>query len=186
MSVSPLRTITERLEATEAIDAVAAPVSRTARGVLGNGGLKDVLRGTWIGHALHPLLTDVVVGSFTSATILDLVGGDDDSVQRLIAVGIAAYPPTALTGVSDWSDTAERDPGIRRAGLVHAGLNAGALSLYVASLAARRRGDTGRGRLLGLAGAGALGAAGYLGGHLSYVRGARVERATPGAAPDPA
>ena len=83
MSVSPLRTITERLEPTEAIDAVAAPVSRTARGVLGNGGLKDVLRGTWIGHALHPLLTDVVVGSFTSATILDLVGGDDDSVQRL-------------------------------------------------------------------------------------------------------
>ena len=56
-------------------------------------------------------------------------------------------------------------------------LNATALSLYAASLAARRRGDTGRGRLLGLAGAGALGAAGYLGGHLSYVRGARVERA---------
>ena len=100
------------------------------------------LRGTWIGHALHPLLTDVVVGSFTSATILDLVGGDDDSVQRLIAVGVAAYPPTALTGVSDWSDTAERDPGIRRAGLVHAVLNAGALSLYVASLAARRRAAT--------------------------------------------
>ena len=176
MSTSPLRAITERLEGTTAIDALATPASRAARGLLGTGALKDALRGTWLGHALHPLLTDVVVGSFTSATILDLVGGDDDSVQRLIAVGIAAYPPTALTGVSDWSDTAERDPGIRRAGLVHAVLNASALSLYAGSLAARRRGDSGRGRLLGLAGAGALGAAGYLGGHLSYVRGARVER----------
>lgn len=178
MTASPFRALTERLERVSAIDAVATPASRAARDVLGTGALKDALRGTWIGHALHPLLTDVVIGSFTSATILDLIGADDDSVQRLIAVGIAAYPPTALTGVSDWSDTAERDPGIRRAGLVHAGLNAGALSLYAASLVARRRGDTGRGRLLGLAGAGALSAAGYLGGHLSYVRGARVERAT--------
>jgi len=58
-------------------------------------------------------------------------------------------------------------------------VNASALAFYSASLAARRRGDSGRGRVLGLAGAGALGVGGYLGGHLAYVRGARVERATP-------
>ena len=33
---------------------------------------------------------------------------------------MAAYPPTALTGVNDWADTEPVDDGIRRAGLVHA------------------------------------------------------------------
>ncbi len=185
MAPSAPRALTERLEDTAAIDAVAGPVARTARRVLGGGAVKDALRGTWLGHALHPLLTDLVVGSFTSATILDLLGADDGAAQALIAVGIAAYPPTALTGVSDWSDAADADAGIRRAGLVHAAVNAAALSFYTASLAARRRGDTGRGRLLGLAGASALGAGGYLGGHLAYVRGARVERSAPDAGAPP-
>lgn len=181
MATSPARALTERLEGAGAIDTVARPVAAAARSVLQPGALKDALRGTWLGHALHPLLTDLVIGSFTSATILDLLGGGDEAARKLIAVGIAAYPPTALTGVSDWSDTADADPGIRRAGLVHATVNATALGLYAASLAARRNGDTGRGRLLGLAGASALGVGGYLGGHLSYVRGARVERTAPSA-----
>ena len=43
--------------------------------------------------------------------------------------------PTALTGVSDWSDEADRAPGVRRVGIVHATSNALALSLYGASLA---------------------------------------------------
>ncbi|MGZ6708776.1 MAG: DUF2231 domain-containing protein [Solirubrobacteraceae bacterium] len=181
MATSAPRTLTEHLEAASAIDVVAGPLLRTAQRALRPRVLKEALRGSWLGHALHPLLTDVVVGSFTSATILDVLGADDDAAQALIAVGIAAYPPTALTGVSDWSDSGESDPGIRRTGLVHAAVNASALSLYAASLVARRRGDAARGRLLGFAGASALGAGGYLGGHLAYVRGARVERVAPDA-----
>jgi hypothetical protein len=177
MSASPLRRLTERIEAIRAIDAVARPVARAARTALRPRALKEAVAGTWLGHAVHPLLTDLVIGSFTSATILDVLGGDDQAVQLLIAVGIAAYPPTALTGVSDWSDTEAADAGIRRVGLVHAVINATALSLYAASLAARRAGDADRGRLLGFAGASALSAGGYLGGHLAYARGARVERA---------
>ena len=52
------------------------------------------------------MLTDVVIGSFISATVLDVIGGDDSGTasERLIALGIAAYPPTALTGASDWAD----------------------------------------------------------------------------------
>ena len=38
---------------------------------------RDALSGTWLGHALHPLLTDVVIGSFLNATLLDLLGGDE-------------------------------------------------------------------------------------------------------------
>src|SRR5690349_13830034 len=119
MASAPPRTLTERLDTASALDRIAGPVAATARRALERPPVKDALRGTWLGHAVHPLLTDVVVGAFTSATILDLLGGDDRATRRLIAVGILAYPPTSLTGVSDWSDS-ERDPAIRRTGLVHA------------------------------------------------------------------
>jgi nitrite reductase/ring-hydroxylating ferredoxin subunit len=119
------------------------------------------------------VLTDVVIGSFTSATLLDLVGGDESgrARQRLIAIGIAAYGPTALTGVNDWADTEPANDGARRVGLVHAATNTVALSLQIASLAARRRGARHEGVLLGMAGTAVLAAGGYLGGHLSFAEG---------------
>jgi len=161
------------VENAEFLDAPGKAIAKSVRGRLGPGALKDALSGTWLGHALHPLLTDLVIGSFVSATVLDLVGGDRDgkAAQRLIAVGIASYPPTAVTGVNDWADSEPAGAGIRRVGLAHAALNAAALGLYGASLAARRRGRTGRGKLLGFAGATALGAGGYLGAHMSFDQG---------------
>ena len=93
------------------------------------------------------------------------------AAERLIGVGIAAYGPTALTGVNDWADSEPVDPAIRRVGLVHAASNSVALTLYSTSLAARRRGSHGRGKLLAGAGAAVLGIGGFLGGHLSYTKG---------------
>jgi nitrite reductase/ring-hydroxylating ferredoxin subunit len=105
--------------------------------------------------------------------MLDLLGGDADgrARSRLIGVGLAAAGPTALTGANDWADAEPASEAVGRAGLVHAASNVGALSLYAASLMARRRGAQRRGALLGLAGATLLGASGYLGGHLSFTRG---------------
>ena len=37
--------------------------------------LKDLLSGTWLGRPLHPMLTDVVIGVWTSASVLDILGG---------------------------------------------------------------------------------------------------------------
>ena len=65
---------------------------------------------------------------------------------------------------------------MRRTGLVHAATNATALTLYVSSLAARRRGAHRQGVVLGAAGATLLMAAGYLGGHLSYAAGVGVDQ----------
>lgn len=163
----------EAVEGASVLDGAGKAIGEAFRGAIGPGKLKDALSGTWIGHALHPLLTDVVIGSFVSATLLDVLGGDRDgkAAERLIAIGIASYPPTALTGVSDWADSEIADPAVRRVGLVHAATNSAALGLYAASLLARRRGDAGRGKALGLAGAGALATAGYLGAHLTFVRG---------------
>jgi uncharacterized membrane protein len=115
------------------------------------------------------MLTDVVIGSFMSASLLDLLnpGSDGTVSERLIALGLAAYVPTAAAGVNDWADSEPVDDGVRRAGVVHAGGNALAASLYAASWRARRRGARGRGTVLGLAGMTVLMAGGYLGGYLS-------------------
>jgi nitrite reductase/ring-hydroxylating ferredoxin subunit len=118
------------------------------------------------------MLTDVVIGSFTSATLLDLLApGDGSASERLIGVGLAAYLPTAAAGINDWADSEPVGDAVRRAGLVHAASNAAAALLYTASLRARRRGARGRGALLGLAGMGVLLTGGYLGGHMSLSKG---------------
>ena len=170
---TPLEPLLARIEAAEVLDAPGKAVAKNARETIPDGAIKDALSGTWLGHALHPLLTDVVIGAFLSATLLDLLGGDDSgkASERLIAIGIAAYGPTALTGVSDWADAEPADDGVRRAGIVHAAANAAALTLYAGSLATRRRGARRTGTLLGLGGAAVMGAAGLLGGHLSFAKG---------------
>jgi nitrite reductase/ring-hydroxylating ferredoxin subunit/uncharacterized membrane protein len=170
---APLRPLTDAIESASALDGPGKAVGKAVRGAVSPGPVKDALSGTWLGHALHPLLTDLVIGSFVSATLLDVLGGDEDgtAAQRLIGVGIAAYGPTALTGVSDWSDSEAVDPAVRRVGLVHAVSNSMALTLYSSSLVARRRGAHGRAKLLSVAGAAVLGTAGYLGAHLSFVNG---------------
>ena len=168
----PLRAV-RKVEHAEALDEAGAAIGKAVRDSIGPGALKDALSGTWLGHALHPLMTDLVIASFLGATTLDLLGGDRDgkAAERLIAVGLASYPATALTGANDWADTEVVDPRIRRVGLAHAAANSAALVLYAASLAARRRGRTGRGKLLGYTGVAALTVGGYLGAHMSFVQG---------------
>lgn len=171
--LTPLEPLVQRIEASAALDGAGKAVGRAVRGAFGGGPLKDALSGTWLGHAVHPMLTDLVIGSFVSASLLDLLapGADGAASERLIVIGIAAYLPTAAAGVNDWADTESVDDTIRRAGLVHAGCNAVAASLYGASWRARRRGARGRGAILGLAGMTILMAGGYLGGHLTLSKG---------------
>jgi hypothetical protein len=112
-----------------------------------------------------------VIGTFLSATLLDLVGADEDerARRRLVMAGVAAAIPTALTGVGDWEEEQDANEGIRRAGVVHAMANSASLMLYGASLVGRRR------RTLRLAGAAVMGAGAYLGGHLAFVKGSAVD-----------
>ena len=168
----------DAVEGAAALDGAGKAIGKRVRDTFGPGVVRDLLSGTWMGHALHPLLTDVVIGSWTSANVLDLIGGDDDdeAIQKLIGIGIAAYAPTAVSGTVDWADGEAVDPRVRRMGLVHAASNATALGLYGASLIARRRGDRGRGKALGLAGLAVMSVGGFLGGHLSYARGVGVNQ----------
>ena len=170
--LTPLEPAVRQLESAEALDPAAKAIGKAVRDNIGNGSLKDALSGTWLGHAVHPMLTDVVIGSFTSASLLDVLGPDSDAAsQRLIGLGLLAYLPTAAAGINDWADTEPVDDGIRRVGLVHAGCNAVGASLYALSWRARRRGARRLGAAFGLAGMTVMTAGGYLGGHLSMTKG---------------
>jgi uncharacterized membrane protein len=160
---------TVALEDATALDRPVNAVEPVVRTLFGSGTRASLLRGEWLGHALHPLLTDVVIGTWTSANLLDLMGGKDaaSSAQRLIGTGLLAAGPTAWTGWAEWSTAAPRD---KRVGLVHAVTNGAVIGLYAASWTARRRGRHGRGVGLGLAGATLAGVGAYLGGHLAAAR----------------
>lgn len=161
------RTLTA-LEGARLLDGLSATIDTVATWVP-PGSLKDLLSGTPIGHAIHPSLVTVPIGSFTSALVLDLTDDAPHAARRLVGLGLLASVPTALAGLSDWSDTRGAE---RRIGVVHLGLNAVGLSLLAGSWVVRRRGD---GTALALAGMGLVGVAGWLGGHLSYAMGVGVD-----------
>ena len=96
-------------------------------------------------------------------------------------MGLLAAGATVATGWSDWADAEQGNAGVRRSGVVHAAANGTATALMIGSYVARKRGARGRGRLLSLAGSAALGAGGWLGGHLSCTLGAGVTAGAPAA-----
>jgi uncharacterized membrane protein len=168
----PLARLDDAEELDEAVDLVESKVS----GLVPDDVL-DLLRGeSWLGHRLHPLLTDVTIGAFGSALLLDVFGGrgSGKAAQRLIALGILSSVPTAAAGVADWLDGNRQ---VKRTGLVHAAINDAALLLFVRSWSRRRRGRRLRGVAYSLVGATALGVGGYLGAHLTYKLGSGVQQA---------
>jgi nitrite reductase/ring-hydroxylating ferredoxin subunit/uncharacterized membrane protein len=168
-----LHEIAVRIGSVEALDRLVQPLSDLSRRLVPHGPVKDVLSGTWLGHPVHPMLTDVVIGSFTSATVLDLVGGkrSQRGANRLTLLGIVSAVPTAAAGLSDWSETYGE---AKRVGVVHASANVVGLALYAASVWSRLRHRRAKAASLGLLGMGVMTVGGYLGGHLSYVKGVGV------------
>ena len=148
--------------------------------------LHNLLDGTWLGVPLHPALTDVPVGAWTSAFTLDLVAtvtgskAAQNAADGALAVGVAGALPAAATGAADWRDLIGEE---RRIATVHALLNVAGLALNVASLAQRARGKHGAGRALSAAGLAVSGSAAHLGGELSFGLGVRVNHTFPDAPP---
>lgn len=133
--------------------------------------LAALLRGEQLGHAAHPLLTDLPIGLWSAAVALDLVGGRraQPAADRLVGLGVAAFVPTAAAGWADWSVGTR---AIQRVGVVHAALNGATVLLFGASWALRRGGRRGAGVAVSLAATLVLTASGYLGGHMVYRLGA--------------
>ncbi|MFN2491236.1 MAG: Rieske 2Fe-2S domain-containing protein [Actinomycetota bacterium] len=165
---------TEKIERNELLDRPSDQLRSAVEAVVPYGPVKDALSGTWLGHALHPVLTDLPIGAWLSSSLLDFFGGEatEKSSERLIAFGLVAAAPTMASGLADWVDADQRE---RRVGLIHAATNAAALLLYAASLSARKKDRQRAGTVLGLAGGATVMVGGYLGGHLTLARGVGVD-----------
>jgi len=179
----PLRhAISEVVENQTWLDKLATPIQNWLLQFFGQPGqpnrkLKDILNGTWFGHALHPVLTDIPLGAWSGTTILDLawLNDEDDGVARsadlTLLLGLAGATGAAVTGIADWSDQYDTD---RRVGLMHGLLNLSIMLLYIISLLMRLTGQrrsaitfSTTGYLVSLLSA-------YLGGELSFAKGIGV------------
>ena len=157
------------------IEGSAEPLQKAVRGAfVGDGGreVKNFLHGTWLGHPLHPLLTDIPVGAWTAALALDALEGISgrkecgSAADLAITVGLLGAVGSAVTGITDWSET---DGSARRVGLIHGLLNVAATTLYTASLFMRKRKRSRQsGVAISMLGYAVASTAAYLGGHLVF------------------
>src|SRR6478609_6684996 len=131
-------------------------------------------------EALDSLVSRIPAGpvkDLLSGVVLDLTGREQSAARTLVGLGLASSVPTALAGLTDWSDTRGAE---RRVGLAHLALNVVGLSVIAASWLSRTR-NPGRGRFdshgpwLTLTGFGIVGASAWLGGHLAYAMGVGVD-----------
>jgi nitrite reductase/ring-hydroxylating ferredoxin subunit/uncharacterized membrane protein len=135
--------------------------------------------GRWVGHPLHPALSDLPIGLWTGAVVLDALDSSPlprrgvDAAGVLSAAGIAAAGATAVTGLTDWAVSNNQD---RRVGLFHGLLNTVALGLQCAALGTRMAGHRSTARALGAASLTVTAGAAYLGGHLVFTKGVMVNR----------
>ncbi|MCH6468889.1 Rieske (2Fe-2S) protein [Sinomonas terrae] len=162
-----------RLERWPLLDKVGDPLRKATQVAVKPRMVRNLLSGIPTGHPLHAVITDIPIGAWTMASLLDLVGGQstEQAADVLIGAGLVAAVPTAASGLNDWSDTFGETS---RIGVAHAALNVTALGFYATSLVARKAGRRGAGCTLALAGLGVLLASGYLGGHLAYTKGVKV------------
>ncbi len=127
-------------------------------------------RTTALGHSLHPVLTDLPLGCWTSASLVDLLGGraGRGAATRLVAIGLLSAGPTAYAGLASWSRLEGPE---RRLGAVHAIVNDVAIVLFAGSFLARVRGQHWKGVRYAVLGNLATASAGHLGGVLALERG---------------
>ena len=155
------------------IGAASDPIQKALQDLFGaSRPVKDALHGTWLGHPLHPVFTDVPIGAWTLAMVIDALEAMSGrrelraGADFAIGFGLLGAVGSAVTGLADWSET---DGRAKKVGLVHALLNVTATTLYTASWFMRKRSDSRQsGVALSMLGYLIAKGAAYLGGHLVY------------------
>lgn len=140
---------------------------------------KNFLNGTWLGHPLHSVLTDVPIGAWTAALVFDgleMMSSSNNfatAADTSVAIGIAGALGAAVTGLTDWQDA---DAPARRLGMIHGILNLSGTALFTASLISRRRNSRRLGRILAALGYGVMTTAARLGGKMVFEHRVGVDR----------
>lgn len=156
-------------EAGEAIQPVILNAFK-AGGKTGDA-IKNFLHGKWLGHALHPMVTDVPIGAWTVTAVLDtmeLCGSDEykSGADAAVTIGLAGAAGAAVTGLTDWTATTQIE---RKAGLAHAILNVTATALYLTSAILRKNEKSRKTAIsLSMLGYCITTASAYIGGNLVY------------------
>jgi uncharacterized membrane protein len=139
------------------------------------------------GHPLHPPLTGVAIGGYTTATVLAVLGALDVSQDAMakgawlaLLVGLAGASLAALTGLADLLRLPRPSPAFST-GVTHGLVNAGATVLFLLAAVFQYDGFhdgsvTTTGLVLSLLGFAVVCLGGYLGGTLVFRHGVRVER----------
>jgi nitrite reductase/ring-hydroxylating ferredoxin subunit/uncharacterized membrane protein len=140
--------------------------------------VRNVLHGTWLGHPLHPVITDVPIGAWSASTALDLYElstGDETfspGADVAVAIGLVGAVGASVSGLNDWQFANSGAPAIgnkpKRVGALHAVVNIAATLCYLGSWLQRRNGQRREGIITGLAGFCLSMAGAYLGGHLVF------------------
>ena len=144
--------------------------------------LKLFLNGAWVGHPLHPMLTDIPIGAWTLTILLDLIGlllgfpqlGLASSITA--GVGVAGALAAAAAGLADWMDI---DPPEKAIGAFHASVNLSATILFLISFLMRwgRHWQLGWATfVVALAEYLLVAIGGYLGGALVFYKGVMINR----------
>jgi nitrite reductase/ring-hydroxylating ferredoxin subunit/uncharacterized membrane protein len=159
------------------LDTAADVIHKAITPILGENApksMKDLLYGTWLGHPLHPLLTDVSIGGWTTSMAMDLLG-EERAADLALKLGTLSAGATALTGAAQWYD-ATNDEEPRRLGALHASLNTAALGFYIWSWILRDNDQRTAGITTAWIGHSLSTTSGYIGGHLSFNLGIGVDR----------
>ena len=142
--------------------------------------LQDFVNGSWLGHPVHPVLTDVVIGGATLLVLFDLatlfLGTNDLETASLVAVGVVALAAigATLTGLTEFKDTHTGDE--RNVVVLHGLINIAATAAYIVSFFVRLGGAEDLGIWSALAGFAVLTVGGFIGGHVVFKYGYTVNR----------
>jgi nitrite reductase/ring-hydroxylating ferredoxin subunit/uncharacterized membrane protein len=144
--------------------------------------LKSLLNGTWLGHPLHPAITDVPITAWITTAVFDVLwlispvtfAWAARGAEVTVLVGLLAALGAIVTGLTDWSDTYGAE---RRVGLNHALFNASATILYLVSFVLRlvqAPGDSILAAITGFVGLASVLYAASLGGDMVFTKGTGV------------
>lgn len=148
--------------------------------IMGGAGrpIKTFVHGTWLGHPLHPVLTDIPLGAWTLVVIFDIIYLFNRTTAWSTAadvtnlIGVLAALAAAVTGYTDWNETIDRE---RRVGVAHGLLNTLVIVIFLIALVIGATGGS-RGLAIVLSFIGYLLvlSAAYLGGEMVFSIGTGV------------
>jgi hypothetical protein len=91
MRTSPMtERLAHRVGTASALNRPADALASGLRRIVPPGPVEDALTGTALGHPLHPVLVGFPIGSWSAATVLDVVRANSDARRMLVGFGVVA------------------------------------------------------------------------------------------------